>query len=260
MEPSRASMESAVGDLLPRAELRGLIGHLRSRAFLLVAIFGVGFIGGYPLAGRAIEILLDSSDYRPDGVEVIILHPMEAVLLRLRIGFQLGVIISGIFVICDISWNGKKIFAKAKRSDIGASSSIGDFAIVLISALSLAILGALYSHEILVPLLLDYLSEDASAANLSSTWQLQSWIGFVSGLYFASIFGFQVPIIILLLLRYEIVSGDGIRKNRRVLWFLGMAFGAFLSPPDPLSMFLVAGPVLLMIELALIFNSLTRNR
>ena len=78
-------MESAVGDLLPRAELRGLIGHLRSRAFLLVAIFGVGFIGGYPLAGRAIEILLDSSDYRPDGVEVIILHPMEAVLLRLRI-------------------------------------------------------------------------------------------------------------------------------------------------------------------------------
>ena len=253
MEPSRASMESAVGDLLPRAELRGLIGHLRSRAFLLVAIFGVGFIGGYPLAGRAIEILLDSSDYRPDGVEVIILHPMEAVLLRLRIGFQLGVIISGIFVICDISWNGKKIFAKAKRSDIGASSSIGDFAIVLISALSLAILGALYSHEILVPLLLDYLSEDASAANLSSTWQLQSWIGFVSGRYFASIF-------ILLLLRYEIVSGDGIRKNRGVLWFLGMAFGAFLSPPDPLSMFLVAGPVLLMIELALIFNSLTRNR
>ena len=65
-----------MGDLLPRAELRGLIGHLRSRAFLLVTIFGVGFIGGYPLAGRAIEILLDSSDYRPDGVEVIILHPM----------------------------------------------------------------------------------------------------------------------------------------------------------------------------------------
>ena len=54
-----------MGDLLPRAELRGLIGHLRSRAFLLIAIFGVGFIGGYPLAGRAIEILLESSDYRP---------------------------------------------------------------------------------------------------------------------------------------------------------------------------------------------------
>ena len=66
-----------MGDLLPRAESRGLIGHLRSRAFVLIAIFGVGFIGGYPLAGRAIEILLDSSDYRPDGVEVIILHPME---------------------------------------------------------------------------------------------------------------------------------------------------------------------------------------
>ena len=183
---------------------------------------------------------------------------MEAVLLRLRIGFQLGVIISGIFVICDISWNGKKIFAKAKRSDIGASSSIGDFAIVLISALSLAILGALYSHEILVPLLLDYLSEDASR---KSELHGNCNLGLVSSVDFTLlIFSFQAPIIILLLLRYEIVSGDGIRKNRGVLWFLGMAFGAFLSPPDPLSMFLVAGPVLLMIELALIFNSLTRNR
>lgn len=253
-------MESAGGDLLPRAELRGLIAHLRARAFFLLAIFGVGFIGGYPLAGRAIEILLDSSDYRPDGVEVIILHPMEAVLLRLRIGFQLGIVMSGIFLICDLSWNGKKIFAKAKRSEMEASSSIGSSVIVLISAVSLALLGALYSHEILVPLLLDYLSEDASAANLSSTWQLQSWIGFVSGLYFASIFGFQVPIIILLLLRFEIVSGDGIRKNRGVLWFLGMAFGAFLSPPDPLSMFLVAGPVLVLVELALVFDSLTRSQ
>jgi len=253
-------MEAGIGDLLPRAELRGLISHLRSRAFLLVAIFGVGFIGGYPLAGRAIEILLDSSDYRPDGVEVIILHPMEAVLLRLRIGFQLGMIISGIFLICDISWNGKKIFAKAKRSGTGSIGSIRDFFIVLISALSLALLGAFYSHEVLVPLLLDYLSEDASSANLSSTWQLQSWVGFVSGLYFASIFGFQVPIVILLLLRYEIVSEDGIRKNRGALWFLGMAFGALLSPPDPLSMFLVAGPVLVLIEIALVLNFLTKSR
>lgn len=260
MKPSPDSMESGSGDLLPRAELRGLIGHLRTRVFLLIAIFGVGFIGGYPLAGRAIEILLDSSEYRPDGVEVIILHPMEAVLLRLRIGFQLGIIISGVFLICDLSWNGKKIFARAKRSDTDMGSRMGDFFVVLISGLSLALLGAIYSHEVLVPLLLDYLSEDASAANLSSTWQLQSWVGFVSGLYFASILGFQIPIIIHLLLRYDVVSGDGIRSNRGAVWFLGMAFGAFLSPPDPLSMFLVAGPVLVLIELALMLNSLTKNR
>ena len=37
--------------------------------------------------------------------------------------------------------------------------------------------------------------------------------------------------------------------------FRGLSF-----PPDPLSMFLVAGPVLVLIELALIFNSLTRSQ
>ncbi len=253
-------MENGAGDLLPRAELRGLIGHFRSRALLLVAIFGVGFVGGYPLAGRAIEVLLDSSSYRPEGVEVVILHPMEAVLLRLRIGVQLGAILSGIFVICDISWNGKKIIARSKRVGIKSDNRAGNLILVLISVLALASLGAFYSHEVLVPLLLEYLSEDAASANLSSTWQLQSWVGFVSGLYFASIFGFQVPIIILILLRYEVLSREGIKKNRGALWFLGMAFGAFLSPPDPLSMFLVAGPILVLVELALMFDSLTRTR
>ena len=260
MKPSRANMEAGTGDLHPRAELRGLIGHLRGRVLLLVAIFGVGFVGGYPLAGRVIEMLLDSSSYRPDDVEVIILHPMEAVLLRLRIGVQIGAIMSGFFLICDLSWNGRKIFAGAKRSEIKGANRFGGFILVLISALALACIGAIYSHEVLVPLLLEYLSEDASSANLSSTWQLQSWVGFVSGLYFASIFGFQVPVVILLLLRYGVVSNDGIKRNRGVLWFLGMSFGAFLSPPDPLSMFLVAGPILVLIELALILDSLTRNQ
>ena len=102
-----------MGDLLPRAESRGLIGHLRSRAFVLIAF--LEWDSWWLSTCR--QSYRDTSGSGLQAAEVIILHPMEAVLLRLRIGFQLGVIISGICVICDISWNGKKIFAKAKRSD-----------------------------------------------------------------------------------------------------------------------------------------------
>ena len=257
MGPSRADMEFAQGDLLPRAELRGLIGHVRRRLFLLLAIFCIGFIGGYPLSGRIIEALLDSTAYKPDNVEVVILHPMEAVLLRLRIGVQLGSVMSLMFLIGDISWNGSKIFAEAKRVSYVRSGRFAGLLVITIMSFVLATIGALYSHEVLVPFLLDYLSEDASSANLSSTWQLRSWIGFISGLYFASIVGFQVPLLTWILLGNGVISVDSLKRNRGIMWFIGMAFGAFLSPPDPLSMFLVAGPVLILLELVLILHIVT---
>ena len=109
-------------------------------------------------------------------------------------------------------------------------------------------------------MLLQYLSEDAAASGLESTWQLQSWIGFIIGLYFASVLGFQVPLAVLLLLRYDVIERSAITENRGILWFCAAAIGAFLSPPDPLSMFLVGGPMLILLELALLYDRFTRTQ
>ena len=37
-----------------------------------------------------IEILLDAEGYRPIGVEIIVLQPMEIILLKLRIASQIA--------------------------------------------------------------------------------------------------------------------------------------------------------------------------
>ena len=124
---------------------------------------------------------------------------------------------------------------------------------------SLALAGAAYSDGILIPMLLEYLSQDAAASGLESTWQLQAWIGFIVGLFFASVVGFQVPLIVLLMLRYDLIERTSITENREVLWFAALAFGALLSPPDPLSLFLVGGPVLVLLEAALVIDRLTNR-
>ena len=236
-----------------------MIGHIRGRLLLLTAIFLIGLVGGYPVSGRVIEALLDSTAYKPENVEVVILHPMEAVLIRLRMGVHLGAILSVLFLVGDISWNGRKIFSEAKRVVYTGKGSLSGLIVIVLFSLLLALTGSLYSHEVLVPFLLDYLSEDAASANLSSTWQLRSWIGFIVGLYFASIVGFQVPLLTWILLRNRIINIDSMTRNKGVMWFLGMAFGAFLSPPDPISMFLVAGPVLILMEFVLILHVMTNR-
>ena len=253
-------MDEASADVLPRATLRGLIEHMRGRLYLLGAVFLFGFVGGYPAATEIIEWLIENDGYLPDGVHIIILQPMEAVLLRLRIAANIGLACVVLLVLMDFGWNGRKILSEAyRRKFVPTGGGLGGLVFVLLGMTLLAAAGATYSDRILIPTLLEYLSEDAAASGLESTWQLQAWIGFVVGLFFASVVGFQVPLAVLLMLRYDLVERSSVTQNREVLWFAALVFGALLSPPDPLSLFLVGGPVLVLIEVALVIDRLTNR-
>ena len=101
-----------------------------------------------------------------------------------------------------------------------------------------------------------------SCVNLTSTqqstWQLQKWVGFVTGLYFSSFLSFQMPVVVTFLLRAELVDRSAITENRSIIWFLALFLGALISPPDPISLFLVGGPMLVLLELALLMDRAQR--
>ena len=98
--------------------------------------------------------------------------------------------------------------------------------IVLIFAIALAITGGIYAHKILIPMLLEFLANDATSVGLTNTWQLQSWIGFIVGLFFGSIVSFQTPLVALILLRTGIISRVSITENRGTIWFAAVLLGA----------------------------------
>ncbi len=130
--------------------------------------------------------------------------------------------------------------------------------IIAISSVILMSLGTFYAIEYLVPFLLDYLAKDAAAADLSTQWTLTNFSGFISSLVFASALGFQVPIVVLLLLKFEIVGKSDLTKYRRHIWFSSVILGAFLSPPDPLSLLLVAAPMIILFEFSLLLHKVIR--
>jgi len=239
--------------LLDSREARVLISHLDKRRKLYMGIFAMGFVAGYPIAEVIIEWLLDSDGYIPVGVEVIILQPLEVILLQLRIAAQIafGMIIAT--VIIDLAWTGGRLFpeaaSKLRRPPRGSEA----VTVILMSA-ALGAIGLAYSHNVLIPFLLEYLAEDSAESGLQSTWQLQSWVGFVTGLYFSSVLGFQVPILAVLLIRSGLVERRAIVENRGAIWFAALFLGALISPPDPISLFLVGGPMLVLLEFALLYE------
>ena len=235
---------------------RVLISHLDKRRKLYLGVFAIGFVAGYPIAEMIIEWLLNSDGYIPVGVEVIILQPLEVILLQLRIAAQIAFGLTVATIILDLAWTGSRSFPGAASR----LSSTSEGTRVLSAMLMIAALGAMglaYAHNVLIPFLLEYLAEDSAESGLQSTWQLQSWVGFITGLYFSSILGFQVPILAVLLIRSGLIERSSIVENRGAIWFAALFLGALISPPDPISLFLVGGPMLVLLEVALLYEGFT---
>ncbi|MDP6912669.1 MAG: twin-arginine translocase subunit TatC [Candidatus Thalassarchaeaceae archaeon] len=238
---------------------RVLISHLDKRRKLYLGVFAIGFVAGYPIAEMIIEWLLNSDGYIPVGVEVIILQPLEVILLQLRIAAQIAFGLTVATIILDLAWTGSRSFPGAASR----LSRTSEGTRVLSAMLMIAALGAMglaYAHNVLIPFLLEYLAEDSAESGLQSTWQLQSWVGFITGLYFSSILGFQVPILAVLLIRSGLIERGSIVENRGAIWFAALFLGALISPPDPISLFLVGGPMLVLLEVALLYDGFTDSR
>lgn len=237
---------------------RSLISYLDKRRKLYLGVFAIGFVSGYPMAELIIEWLLDSDGYIPVGVEVIILQPLEVILLQLRIAAQIAFGLTIATIILDLSWTGSELFPEA-ASRFSRSSGSTRVVSAILAVTALGVMGLAYAHNVLVPFLLEYLAEDSAESGLQSTWQLQSWVGFVTGLYFSSVLGFQVPILAVLLIRSGLIERSTIVENRGAIWFGALFLGALISPPDPISLFLVGGPMLVLLEVALIYEGFTNR-
>ena len=219
--------------------------HIRSKMKMIVALFIIGIAIGIPLSHSVVDWLLSIGSL-PDDVNIIVLTPVEFIMLQVRIGAWLGASLAILALIVDGAWKS----GLAKKSPKPALSVV----ISILVAIALAALGITYSWNLLTPMLLEYLASDAQSAGLSTEWRLSSFIGFIVSLCLACVIGFQAPLITILSLQSGAVDRPTLVAYRRHIWFITFVLGAAFSPPDPLSLFLVSLPIILLFEAALFWD------
>ena len=250
-------MESPGGQLLKQSR-----DFLRLKIKSLGFVFIFGIIIGFPITREIIMWLIEPNRL-PDGVNIIVISPVEFIMLQLRIAMSFG----SFLVVATLIYFGiiegiKSPQLKQKLAEINTPipKPVPTFFFTTIAILILSLSGLYYSWNWLTPMLLEYLTTDAQSAGLSTEWRLSGYVGFISNLAIASIIGFQAPVATLLILRFGVVSRSQIKFYRRHIWFASFVMGALFSPPDPLSLFLVAVPVILLFEIALIIDTITREQ
>ena len=235
--------------------------YLRAKMKLIILIFIISMIFAFSLTKSIIKWLIAPSRL-PDNVNIIVTSPIEFILLQLQIAVSFGVIIIGLFLLLAGVRNGIKHSAVRQRfSELNLKPPRLSSTILatIIAIFSLGLVGLLYSWELLTPMILDYLTNDAQKAGLTTEWRLSAYVGFISNLALACTIGFQAPVVTLLLLKLEIVTRSQISQYRRQIWFTAFILGAFLSPPDPLSLFMVAMPVVILFEIAMLIDRAIGN-
>ena len=160
--------------------------------------------------------------------------------------------ISLVFIIAIIQvWH--TVRSRSLLPDLGIGKLIG----IIIISLILFLLGVAYSLELMLPTVLEYLQNDAADAGLETTYSLSAFYHFVFLLTFSLGVTFQLPLIVMLLLRLELTTTDKLAEYRSHLVVVFFILAAMITPPDVISQFLLALPLMILYELSIIVGKIT---
>ena len=225
-----------------------IVDNLRGKMWFYLVITFATFAVVFNFAPDIIDWIAEK--LLPSEATLIYLSPSEFFLLKLRVaGYS---VISLVFIIAIIQvWH--TVRSRSLLPDLGIGKLIG----ILIISLILFLLGVAYSLELMLPTVLEYLQNDAAEAGLETTYSLSAFYHFVFLLTFALGITFQLPLIVMLLLRLELTTTDKLAEYRSHLVVVFFILAAMITPPDVISQFLLAIPLMILYELSIIVGKIT---
>nr|WP_321256080.1 twin-arginine translocase subunit TatC [uncultured Pseudodesulfovibrio sp.] len=110
--------------------------------------------------------------------------------------------------------------------------------------------GGLFGYFVVFPFGFEFFA-GFSTEGIQFTPKLNEYLSFCLKLLFAFGFVFELPLFIFFLARMGMVSSAGLRKKRKYAILIGFVLAAVLTPPDPFTQCLMAGPLIILYELGI---------
>lgn len=211
------------------------LGHLDElRKVLVQAAFAVAIttVIGWFFSDRILNLII-----APLPVEKVYFQsPTEAFMVRLRISVVLGLMAAFPFVLFRVwAFVSPALFSNERKKILP----------FVFASSTLFYVGVAFCYAVLMPLVLEFLLSYATEY-LDPLISVSSYFAFVSRLCFAFGIVFQLPIVVLLLSLLGIVTPQWLLRQWRFGVVAIFIASAMLTPPDAVSMTLMALPVLLL--------------
>ena len=227
--------------------------ELRSRllwSFLALAIaFGISLYFARPIFGFLVQPLLES------GQKTLIYTAIfEAFFVEIKVAFfAAGFFSFPVFATQLWRFVAPGLYNKEKRA----------FLPFLLATPVLFILGASMAYYMAIPVALEYLlgfGGNVGGVEQQALPGVDNYLSFVMKFIFGFGISFLMPVLLMLLERAGIVTLEQLRGARRYAIVGAFAIAAVLTPPDVVSQLLLAIPLCILFEMALVAIWFTRRR
>lgn len=214
--------------------------ELRSRILKSVIVIIVTSCVIYSFVDKIYESLV-----KPVG-RLVFIAPEEAFITNIKIAFWGGLFLSSPFTLYQI-W--RFISQGLKPNERKAALIFGPLSFIFF------ILGLFFGYFVIVPIGIKFLLGFATDF-VTPMITINSYISFVGTLTLAFGVVFQLPLIILFLTKIGIVTPMFLSNKRRHAIVFIFILAAALTPPDVITQFLMAVPLLVLYEIGIFFSKL----
>jgi sec-independent protein translocase protein TatC len=122
---------------------------------------------------------------------------------------------------------------------------------LVVSSSLLFILGVAFCYFFVFNMVFSFVNEFAPKS-ISVAPDIEAYFGFVMTMFIAFGLTFEVPIVVIVLVRMGMVSVDKLKEIRPYVIVGAFIIAAIVTPPDVVSQLLLAGPLCLLYEVGLI--------
>lgn len=206
----------------------------------LVAIM-VGAIISFGLIDYILDILLAPAMNTKTPIVLQSLHVQSMFMIKWFISFISGFILALPILMYQL-W---KFVAP------GLKVNEKRFAIPFVFFATISFIsGLFFGYLVLVPYSLDFFS-GISTSNVQNNFSIQYYFSFLIWLLIGAGIIFQLPVISLVLSSIGLLTPAFMRHYRKHSIILILILSSFITPPDPVSMFIMALPLVLLYEISI---------
>lgn len=225
---------------LPESGFLSHLEALRQALWRSVAVVGVLLIPGFFAAAPVLNGLVRLTC--PPEFKLNYFSPMEPLMVQLKLGLILAAVAAMPVILFQLArFVTPALYAHERR--------VAWKAIVAATLLFLA--GASIGLFLVTPLMMQF-SVSYASESLAPVIGIAGFVNLVGMLALSFGIMFQLPIVMVLLVRGGIVEAETLRKSRPVAITAIFILAAILTPPDIVSQLLLAAPTWLLFEAALL--------
>ena len=172
----------------------------------------------------------------PEDVQLIQTAPGQAFFAQVYIAALVGIVVGMPVIIKELVGFIKPAL---KENEINVSRSIS------ISALGLFIAGCVFSYNLVIPYILEFLYRYGESAGLITFLNVMDFVSFVLQFLLAFGLSFQLPLVMYAVTGSGMIDADFWRKNLRYAIVIIVIFGAAVTPDGTgVTMWFIAGPMI----------------